>query len=71
MEKLFRGLLERLKYPSIGQADIVSMAEEEAQRFNNDIVFDPEENLMAYTVRDPVGGFILAKEYKKVTYLLR
>ena len=49
----------------------MSIAEEEAQRFNNDIVFDPEENLMAYTVRDPVGGSILANEYKKVTYLLR
>jgi hypothetical protein len=25
------------------------------QKFNNDIVFDPELNLMAYSLRDPVS----------------
>ncbi len=25
------------------------------QKFNNEIVFDPERNMMAYTLRDPVS----------------
>ena len=57
------------KYPPIGEVDIESMAEEGTRRFNNAIVFDPEENLMAYTVRDPVGGSVMAKEYNKVQSL--
>ena len=38
--------------PNIEDLDILS--EEVTQRFNEDIVFDPEEQKMAYTLRDPV-----------------
>jgi NAD+ kinase len=31
------------------------LVEAVTQRFNNDLVFDPELNLMAYTLRDPVS----------------
>ena len=70
VEELARVILEELKYTSPSEADIESAAERGTRRFNNAIVFDPEENLMAYTVRDPVGGSVMAKEYKKVTFLL-
>lgn len=65
VEELARVILEELKCTTIGEADIESAAERGTRRFNNAIVFDPEENLMAYTVRDPVGGSVMAKEYKK------
>lgn len=36
------------------------------QKFNNEIVFDPERNMMAYTLRDPVSvGIFPGKETEK------
>ena len=59
--------MDKLNLPLPLEAEMESAVEQATRQLNNAIVFDPEENLMAYTVRDPVGGSVMAKEYNKVS----
>ena len=59
--------MDKLDLPLPLEAEMESAVEQATRQLNNAIVFDPEENLMAYTVRDPVGGSVMAKEYNKVS----
>ena len=58
--------MDKLSLPLPLESEMESAVEQATRQLNNAIVFDPEENLMAYTVRDPVGGSVMAKEYNKV-----
>ena len=58
VESLLRIALDtgRLKDPELERLDLENLVKDCTQRFNNSIVFDPRENLMAYTLRDPVSS---------------
>lgn len=54
MEAILRIVFEVTKFP-VNFKD-PRLVEAITSRFNNDLVFDPELNLMAYSLRDPVSA---------------
>ncbi len=53
VEKILRIVFETTHFPINWKDD--RLVEAVTQKFNNEIVFDPERNMMAYTIRDPVS----------------
>lgn len=64
VEAILKIAFEVTKFPLNYKDD--RLVEAVTQRFNNDLIFDPELNLMSYTLRDPVsvGTFPGAAERK-------
>ena len=54
VEQLLRIVYETTHFPVNWKDD--RLVEAVTQKFNNEIVFDPEDNKMAYTLRDPVSA---------------
>ncbi len=60
VEKLLRIVFETTHFPINWKDE--RLVEAVTQKFNNEIVFDPERNMMAYTLRDPVSVGIFPGE---------